>query len=445
MPKPQRLINQFAAISGTGKVQSAFDQPMANADLDYRLKCDISVEDVVNRTTEKDCEGKFNDSRTTNTRVKRWTLTWATVSPQILALFGAYYFGTVTSPTGTPANEIQTLARTGTVSGGNFTLALTLEGRTGVTAPIAWNASAAQIAVALIRAGASIGKLIKIGDVAVSGDWTTGMVIEFKGRLAKADLPLLVVNAAGLTGTTPGISVTETAAGEQNFHDMAVSTSDAKVYFSFALGFKTGNLATEKYYNCVVERFDPTSPRNGDVGLTVSIISNYEAEQVSGFPVPPCVKYPALKTSDVRFEADSAWKTLDIHTLTATHNDNVPLDADTFGFDGVDPDALEKGDEPAFTVSGQVFGAENDPDDNFAVAVRAEDEIPMKVHYGMPGNRFSLIYPRVSVVPQSNSRQFAGSRNRSVISFDGLPLRDGVDAPVSAEAYVDQGTAFLLS
>jgi hypothetical protein len=441
----QRLINQFVVISPTGKIQSAFNTPMANADLTYRLKCDVTVEDVVDRETELDCERRYAQSRTTNTRLKRFTFNFPTTNPQEMAIFGGYYFGSVLAPTGTPANEVQTFTRTGTVSGGTFTVALSIEGRTGTTQAIAWNATAAAIQAALIKTGASIGQILKEGDVNVTGDWTTAITNTFGGRFQSANLPLMTIDTVNLTGTTPGIAVASPTDGQQRFHDFAISSSDAKVYFTFGLGFKTGNLATEKYYNAVVERFDPTAPRNGKVGMSVSILCNYEAEQVTGFTVPQCVSYLPLKTSDVRFEANNEWKTLDVQTLTATHNDNVPVDADTFGFDSTEPDSLEKGDVPAFAVNGQVFGATNDTADNFAVAVRAEREIPMKIHFGMPGNRFSLIYPLVSVVPQSNSRPFAGTRNRSVIAFDGLPLRDGANAPVNAEAYVSQATAFLLS
>ena len=440
-----RQIHQFLVLSPSGKSQSAFDVPMANADLTSRQNCEITVEDVVARRTLLDCEGKFPEKRTTDTRAKRFTFNYASVTPQIMSLWAGYFFGSATAPTGTPANEAQTLTRTGTVTGGTFTVSLTLEGRTGVSEPIAWNAANSVIQAALVKVGASIGKLIKAGDVVISGDWATAITATFGGRLANADLPLLVVNPASLTGTTPGITVAQTTAGANKYHEFANSTDDLKPYFSFALGFKTGGLATEKYYNAVCERFDPTANRNGDVGLTVSVVCNYEAVQVTGFSVPACASYDALKTADCRVLINSVWKTLDVFSQSITLNDNVPLDADTFGFDSVDPDSFERGDNPSYAITAQLFGVENDTTDALAVALRAEDEVPYITHFGMPGNRFTLIFPKVSIVPQSNSRQFAGARNRSVLSIDGLPLRDGAENPVSAESYISQATAFLLS
>lgn len=441
----QRLTNRYFAINSAGKVQSAWDSPQPNADLNLRERCEVSVEDVLAEETTYDCENVFVDDVSVNTQIKRWTLNFPSVRPSHYARYAAYFFGSVQAPTGTPANEVQTITRMGTVEGGTFTLALTLEGRTGATAPIAWNASTAAITAAMTKKSSSIERLIKSGDVTVTGDWTGGIVITFAGRLAKANLPLLIANAAGLTGTTPGLNVAQTTAGEQKYHAIARSTSATKQSFSFALGYKTGNLPVEKFYNAIVERFEPTINRNGNAGLTVTILSNYEPEEIASadFTIPTCTTYDPLKTSDCRIEIDNEWKTLDIFSESISLNDNVPLDADTFGFDGADPDALEYGDQPAYSLSAIVFGAVTDASDNLAVAVKNREKIEFNTHFGMPGDRFSLLMPRVQVKPQSNSRQHAGARNRSVIALDAVPTRDGNNAPVSAESFISQATAFL--
>lgn len=439
---PKRLINSFIAINGAGKQQTAWDTPMLDADLNYRLKAAIEVSETVDRTTIFDCEGRDIDDEAINTRLKRFTLTMNAVTSQILALFGAYYFGTAAAPTGTPANEVQTLTRTGTVSGGIFTISLTMEGRTGLTAAIAWNATISEIGAALIKTGTSIGKLIKAGDVAVTGDWTTGIVLTFQGRLANADLPLVVIDATNLTGTTPGIAVAGTTAGANKFHALTRSTSDVKPKFSFALGYKNSGLATEKYYNGVVETFNPTLNRGGDVSLTVGIIANYEPLEVAGFVVPACENFAPLKTSDCRVRINSNWETLDIFSESYTLNDNVPVDADTFGFDSTDPDALERGDNPSYQIAAQIFGAKGDALDIIAAA---ENKVEYITHFGMPGTRFSLISGNTKIKKQANSRQHAGARNRSVIAIDATPHRDSANPPIRAEAHLSQTTAFLLT
>lgn len=441
---PQRLINRYFAINGAGKVQSAWDTPQPNADINTRERCDVTVEDVLSEETIYDCEGRDVDDVTVNTWIKRFTLNFPTVRPSHLARYAALFFGSVQSPTGTPADEVQTLTRSGTVSGGTFTLGLTLEGRSGVTANIAYDATAAQIQAALTKKSATIERLIKSGDVAVTGDWTTGIVFTFSGRLAKANLPLLTVDDANITGGG-SLEIAETTAGEQYYHAISRSTSDSKAAFSFVLGYKTGSQPAEKFYNAVVERFEPVINRNGNVGLTVSILANYEPEEVTGFSVPACANYEPLKAADCRIEVDSEWKTLDIFSQTQTFDDNVPIDADTFGFDGYDPDALERGDQPAYSMSALIFGAPTDATDNLAVAVKNREKIEYVTHFGFPGDRFTLTYPKLLVKPQTNSRQHAGARNKSVIALDGVPTRDGGNPPVSAEAYISQSTAFLVA
>lgn len=436
-----RLIQQFLAMSPTGKQQSAKDVPLLDADLSSREKCTVSVADVVDRSTIFDCEGVFVDDEITKTRIKRFTFDYAAVTPQILARWAGYFFGAAAAPTGTLANEVQTLTRTGTVSGGTFTISLTLEGRTGISQPIAWNATAAAVQAALVKVGASIGQLIKAGDIVVSGDPATGIIITFQGRLANANLPMLVVNSASLTGGG-SVTVAQTTAGDAKYIPFTRSTSDVKPLFSFALGFKTGSLATEKYYNAVCESFNPTLNRSGDVSLQVTVLANYDPEEVAGFTVPVCVNYTPLATADCRVQINGAWETLDVFAESITLNDNVPVDADTFGFDSVDPDVLERGDQPSYAITGTVFGVKSDP---LGLIVAAEGKAEHITHFGQPGNRFSLIAPALKFKPQSNSRQFAGARNRSVIAFDGVPTRDGINAPVKGEFRGSQTTSFLLT
>lgn len=435
------LDDQFLAVSGAGGVQTAFDVPMLDAKLDTRDKCTITVENVETRKVYMDCEDRDPDERVKFTHLKRFTFVYVEVYPQIMARWAAYYFGATAAPVGTPVNEIQTLMRTGTVSGGVFPITFPLEGRSGLSKPIAWNATPPQIQAALVNPQASIGNILKSGDVAVSGDWTTGIIVEFLNRLRKADLPLLTINAAGLTGAGAGISVTETTPGEQNYFPFTRSTSKTKVYFSFGLGFKSTSALNEKYYNAVVEKFDPVITAAGDVGLTVTVLCNFDSEVVPGLVTPPCIRYPALKSSECRVEINNNWETLDVLSENYALDDKIPIDSDTFGFDGMNPESFERGKQPTASITASIFGTKLDP---LGIAVANEEEVPYITHFGFPGNRFSLIAPRTSVISQTNPRQFGGTRDNLLIALDGLPLRDGINPPISGEAYLDQSVAFLL-
>jgi|GEM_PF-6308230 len=103
-------------------------------------------------------------------------------------------------------NEVQTITITGTPTGGSFTL--TFSGAT--TGPIAYNAAAAAVDLAL-EALATIGP----GNVTVTGGPgpATPWIVTFAGALAGVAVPLMTATAAFTGGTTPTIAVVETTAG----------------------------------------------------------------------------------------------------------------------------------------------------------------------------------------------------------------------------------------
>lgn len=104
-------------------------------------------------------------------------------------------------------SEQQTVTITGTPTGGTFTL--TFDGAT--TAPIAFNATAANVVTAL-TALANIGT----GGVTATGGALPGtpVVVTFAGPNAKQNVAQMTANAAALTGgTTPAVTVTTNVAG----------------------------------------------------------------------------------------------------------------------------------------------------------------------------------------------------------------------------------------
>lgn len=106
-------------------------------------------------------------------------------------------------------NEVQTVTITGTPTGGTFTL--TYSGQT--TAPIAFNATAAQVQAAL-AALSNIGD----GDVAVTGGPGPGtaFVVTFKGVLAGTDVAQMTASGSFTGGSSPAVAVSTTTAGGSN-------------------------------------------------------------------------------------------------------------------------------------------------------------------------------------------------------------------------------------
>lgn len=440
---PQRLLNRFLAMSGVGYVQSAIDVGIADADIDTRHKCDITMEEIVLRNDTRDCRGQDLINQNLRTRGLRLTLNYSEVTPAILAFWAAYYFGASANPTGSPLDEVQTITRTGTVSGGTFTLALTLEGRTVTTTPIAWNATNAAIQDALTAARM---KFIQPGDVVVTGTWGTAITVTFGGRLAKANLANLVADVTSLTGSIPGLTVANSAQGAQYFHAITRSTGTEKSRFSFVLGWDTVTDRFEKYIGFVCDTFNPSFPRRQNATLQVSLIGPWEPEILTSLTVPECENITPLLTDDCKVLIDGNWETTDINTLSINLNDNVPTDeASAYGFDDVDIQTLERGDQPTYGITTGIFASEADAVYQLAYNERTEAPVDVKIHCGQPGNRLSILAPYAKVKFQNNRMTTAGTLRRSVVQLDITPFSSGGLPPVKAEAYVDQSTAFLAT
>jgi len=113
--------------------------------------------------------------------------------------------------TATAANDEQTLSES-SATGGTFTITFGF-GTVYTTAPIPYNATAAQVQSAL-QALPNIGT----GNVTCTGGslGSAGVVCTFGGNLANQPQPVMAINNAGLTGSGAAVSVTHTVVGVAN-------------------------------------------------------------------------------------------------------------------------------------------------------------------------------------------------------------------------------------
>jgi hypothetical protein len=124
---------------------------------------------------------------------------------QAIAIYASQNCTIVTNGSGSA--DVQTLSITGTPTGGTFVLGF----KGAITAPIAFNASAATVQTAL-QALATIGS----GNVTCSGGALPGtpVVCTFAGTLATGLQPLIVAGEGGFTGgSSPTATVTHTTLG----------------------------------------------------------------------------------------------------------------------------------------------------------------------------------------------------------------------------------------
>lgn len=446
MPNTRQVLpDRFIILPAEGIVQSAWDSPVANADITKRLKAQIATSLEVERQDIRDCRDEDLVDRKVRTRRRTLTLTINEVNDDWLAYFSALYLGTAAAPTGTPANEVQTLTRSGTVSGGTFKLSMTLEGRTVTTQDIAYDATNTVIQDAITAARMLF---IQPGDVVVTGTWGTAITLTHPdtGRLGRANLPLYVLTN-NLTGSTPDIVIAQGTAGAQNFHAFTRSTARTKQLISFCLGWETDTDRVEKYINYAVTALTVNGSLDGDLQLVVTMAGMWDYDSIeTTFTIPDCNNVTPMPVSDVRLIVNSVYQTTDINSFAVTVSDNVPLDRQSaYGFDGVDLQRLYRGLQPSYSFTLSVFGSEVDPIYELAHLERTQAAVPVIFHFGMPGHRVNWNFDKVELSFQTDPLGNAGALQSSVIQLDGTAFKNGTAAPFDAEAYVAQTVAYLLT
>jgi hypothetical protein len=431
------LVDRFIAISGTGKKQAATGTGMSNANIDTRLKCTISREEVITRRDVRDCRNEDLVDSQVVTRLARYTLNFAEVTPQIMAIFAAYDLGQAAVSAAAPAqNEHQTV----TVSA-DGTLSLTMEGRTVTTKTI----PSAGLTAAVIKAALTTSQMLFIhpGDIDVTG--TGPFLVIFQGRLANADIPLM--------SGTGGFVVTAAQAGAQNYHQFSRSTSRSKVRFSFVMGYEDQTASIEKYIDYAVESINPQASLGTDPSYQVTMIGPWDYDSLEpGFTIPDCINPTPLLTEECRVKVDGNWESPDVNSINSTYNDNVPVDRlSAFPYDGQDVQTLIRGKNPSYNSLLSIFnanvtpGAVNNHVYKLAHEERSTDPVSVIMHYGFPGNRFTLLQPESKIRFQNNRETFIGTAETHAVNVEAVPFKNVTDPPISAEAYLAQATAFLTT
>lgn len=419
-----RKIHQFVAFSGQGKKQAAYDDFMAYADLDTRDACEVEQLDNVTRRQEFDCDSVDLIKEPIANRFTQFRLTYSKFTAQIAARFTAYKEGVAGASSGAAANEVQTITRNGTVSGGTFTIGLTHEGRTGTTEAIAYDASNADILAALLKktgSASAMGKILKAGDVAVSGTWGTAISLTFGGRYANTNMTEITTVDTSLTGGG-SLDVATSTAGDSELHAISRSTDGTLPLFSMAMGDKNESVATQVFGNCSVESIEYDFAQGENVQMVVVINAYYVPEKTEAFDVPACVNITPVKTEDCKFRINSVWETPDVFSCRFTHANNIPVEA-AFGYDDIDTTtAWQRGDNPTQGFVASIFGTSDTALYQLAEAEEtAGNEVAWVIYLGNGGDRLTITSSTTKIYFQQTRTGFEGPLRQSTMNIVGSP------------------------
>lgn len=427
----------FIAVSDIFKTQSAWNTAITNGDINKRHPQITPTAPSKQVTREKtlDCSGEYAIVEELTSRLYRLRFGFFP-SAQLLAGWLAYAYSAVAAPTGTPADEVQTL--TVSATGGTFTISFNFEGLSGTTEAIAYNATAAVVQAALEKI-----RPIKAGNVACSGTLSGGMTITFQNKLGKANVPLLTTNAGSLTGGAGTATVVQTTAGANKLHAISRSTSDQPSIFSFIAGFDGDSTNPQKFKNAVVNAVTVTGTARSRVQAEIDLICSADLIEVSSYVIPACINFQPMKVSDCRLQIDGTYYTEQLREFSFEYNNNILTGDDAFPFDDIDAIRLERGDRTSsFTFA--VYGSRGDA--LFTLA-EAEGQKEIKLHLGQAGDRVSVIAPSAKLRLAENELTFLGDANRSAINLEAEPFLDEAVAgtPDYIEANIAQTTAFLTT
>lgn len=221
------------------------------------------------------------------------------------------------------------------------------------------------------------------------------------------------------------------------------SVSDDLAAFSFVDCFEDELSTAEKYIGHKVESITININRRQNVTMTVVTVGRFETAAVADFDLPDCENLPALKAHQCKILINNVDYTQLLWQMGITLNNNMPTGDDAFPFSGTDIQSLERGDQPAYSLSPQFVIKKSHA--LFTLAKnRSKDDIV--VEFGdQPNNKFILTFPNTFFELNSNWRQFVGEINKQSVLIDATPFKDeALEAPLKADYFGSNDTQFLL-
>lgn len=419
----------FFAISDIFMRAADWNTPVENSDINRRhpqLTPSMPTNEMTREKTP-DCSGEYFIEEELTSRLKRFRFGFYT-SAQLAAGWLALAQGAAAAPSGSQANEVQTL----TVTGDPWTVTFAFEGKSNTTGNLAQTGiTAAQVQTALndLKSVQQGGQ--NAANVAVTGSTGGPFTVTFQNKLQRANVP-------AFTGTN--VTIATTTPGGNNFHAITRSTSDQPPITSLIYGFEGDTDNPRKLEQVVVNEVTISGQIRGKVMVEVDLLATWPVD-AGAYSVPECINFKPIAVKDCTLSINSTWIGSDLREFRYTYSNNIITGEDAFPFDDIDAIRLERGDRTS-SFAFVIYGSDGDAMYELA---EAEGQHPVRLNIGRPGDRVSIVAPSTKLRLQDTPTTFIGDANRSAINIDGEPFLSGAGTPDNVEAYLDQATAFLTT
>lgn len=377
---------------------------------------------------------------------------------------------------GSNVNEVQT--ETVTATGGTRTLRVTnpVTGVTRTTAAIAYNANAAAIQAALEALDN-----VDPSDIVVTS--TGPYVYTFSGvNYAGADIALIVVNGAALTGgtstmvettvgsssgtftytfaqafqkqdvqmITAGGSLTggtstfvETTPGVGLTHAISRLVAYTLPMMTLYIGFRGSTQQPVIFKNVVVNTIRVRAATRAKVSCSIELIGSGDLQYATAFTTPDCYDPLPLRFGDCQMNIGG----VDYIALFQgrefeyyfQNNVNPKFDGP-----GIYSTRHERADQRPSQFSFWVLG---EPGDSLFEAAKARTILPAFIQCGPDGRHLKFIAPSAIIKSATSGIRFGGDPSESEMAVIGRPKKVSGDSttPTNIEAVIGQTATLLTS
>lgn len=436
----RRRADLVVAFSGIAGIQANFDTPMPEASLDTAWSVTSDTYPYVSQELDRilDCSQQDLVAKEVVRRIMRFDLDYDS-DPRLMAIHLAYLMGVAAAPTGTPANEQQTI--TSTATGGTGKIGVPVGSVTKYTPPLAFNVTAADMKTALENIN-FIGK----GNVTVTllaGVYT----ITFTNNHANDNMPQLVGHADNATTLTGGTwTFATTVPGVQRDSHLTRISGFQPPAYSTAVGFRNSNKRMRFFKSVVADTMRITGAHNQPrINVNWGMAGSGEVTNVSaGYTVPSCQIYRPARFRDTSLVIDGVDYALNnlLRDFELTIGNGLITDDDAYTAQDEDIHRAERADQRTWQLNLGILGEHNDTIYDMAASLA---EVPATFRIGRTGNGLIFNIPKLSLALRDPELAYDGTAKRSKIQIVAEPELIPGDAttPWTADAMVGISSTLL--